>query len=157
VTIELYLSTTNNLNGQPIKLGSKSIQVNLADNQKTTVNIEVTIPSAGPKVGTDYFIVSKLKTSLDQSTINDIRATDRKFEFVGTPTNKAAFTAGANGKVPYFEFIRGTLTGLVIPRVENPMFHFADAQSFIATFEDSQMYPYLDPQGRPAISTGVRL
>ncbi|MBX9790283.1 MAG: hypothetical protein K2Y37_15300 [Pirellulales bacterium] len=154
-TVSVYLSTTNNLNGAPVLLGQKTVNINLGNNAKQTVAVDVTVPTT-LATGQEYFIVAKVTTPLVQSTINDVRASDRKFEFVGTPANAAPFTPNAQGKVLYFDFIRDTLKGRSALLEQNPLARQNDAQSFIGSFQTDATYPYLQ-NGVPMIGLAINL
>ena len=154
-TVSVYLSTTNNLNGTPVLLGQKTVSINLGNNAKQTVSLDVTVPTT-LAVGQEYFIVGKVTTPLQQSTINDVRASDRKFEFVGTPTNTAPFTPNAQGKVLYFEFIRDTFKGRLALLEQDPLARQNDARSFISAFQTDATYPYLQ-NGVPMIGLAINL
>ncbi len=154
-TVSVYLSTTNNLDASSVLLGQKTTSINLGNNAKQTVSLDVTVPTS-LTAGTQYFIVAKVTTPLQQSTINDVRASDRKFEFVGTPVNTAAFTPNAQGKILYFEFVRDTLKGRLAVLEQNPLARFNDAQSFIGSFQGDELFPYLS-NGVPTIGLGINL
>ena len=154
-TVSVYLSTTNNLNGTPVLLGQKTVNINLGNNARQTVALDVTVPTT-LATGEEYFIVAKVTTPLTQSTINDVRASDRRFEFVGTPTNTAAFTPNAQGKILYFEFVRDTLKNRLAVLEANPLARFNDAQSFIGSFQGDELFPYLK-DGVPTIGLGINL
>jgi hypothetical protein len=154
-TVSVYLSTTNNLNGSPVLLGQKTVNINLGNNAKQTVALDVTVPTT-LATGQEYFIVAKVTTPLSQSTINDVRASDRKFEFVGTPTNAAAFTPNAQGKIVYFDFVRDTLKGQHALYEQNPLARMNDARSFIASFQTDATIPYLQ-NGVPMIGLAINL
>lgn len=156
LTVTVYLSTTNKLNNKSIELGSKTVSVNLGNNATTVVAVDTTVPSS-LVAGQQYFVVAKITTPLKQSTINDERASDRKFEFVGTPThNPAAFQPDANGKVLYFDFVRDTLNNRLAAVDRDITVRINDPKSFIGSFEGDALYPYLK-NGNPTIGMGLNL
>ncbi|MGD9644688.1 MAG: hypothetical protein AB7U73_03185 [Pirellulales bacterium] len=154
-TVSVYLSTTKNLNGSPVLLGQKTVNINLGNNAKQTVSLDVTIPKTLVE-RIDYFIVAKVTTPLKQSTINDVRSSDRTFEFLGTPTHLAAFTPNAQGKILYFEVVRDTLAGRLALKEQNILARMNDPQSFISSFQTDAPYPYLSG-GVPMIGLGINL
>ncbi len=155
-TVSIYLSTTNTLNANSVLLGQKTVNINLGNNATTVVSLDTKVPTT-LTAGTSYFIISKVTTPLTQSTINDVRPSNRTFEFVGTPTtNLAAFQPDASGNILYFKFIRDTLNSRFVGADRDITFRFNDAQSFIGSFEGDERFPYLK-NGVPMIGLGINL
>ena len=154
-TVSVYLSLKNQLDSSSVLLGQKTVNIKLGNNAKQTVSLDVTVPTTLAS-GQDYFIVAKVTTPLTQSTINDVRASDRLFEFVGTPDNLAPFTPNAQGEILYFDFVRDTLQGRLAAKDPNPLVRINDAQSFISTFEPDALCPYLK-NGVPMLGLGINL
>jgi hypothetical protein len=155
VTVSIYLNTTNNVKGTPVYLGAKTVNVILADNQTQAVEVDTTIPT-NLSVGTKYFIVAQVTTPLKQSTINDVRATSRQFEFIGTPNNKAPFEPDANGQILYFNFVRNTLNGNFAIQRQDASVRTNDAMSFIGYFQNNYKTPTM-VGGVPTLSVGINL
>jgi hypothetical protein len=155
-TVSIYLSTTNKLDSNAVLLGQKTVNISLGNNATTVVSLDTTVPTTLGE-GTKYFIIAKVTTPLTQSTINDVRASDRTFEFLGTPTtNKAAFQPDANGNILYFQFIRDTLNSRFVGGDRDITFRFNDPKLFIGSFEGDAGFPYLK-NGVPMIGLGINL
>lgn len=155
-TVSLYLSTTRDLGASPTLLGQKTVAVNLGNNATTAVSLDTTVPTS-LTAGTKYWIVAKITTPLTQSTINDIRPSDRQFEFVGTPTNnKAAFQPDASGSVPYFKFVRDTLNSRLVAVENDIAVRINDPKLFIGSFEGDELSPYMK-NGVPYLGMGINL
>lgn len=155
-TVNVYLSTTNKLDNGAVLLGQKTVSINLGNNATTVVSLDTTVPTTLTE-GTKYFIIAKVTTPLQQSTINDVRPSDRTFEFVGTPTNNpAAFQPDASGNILYFKFIRDTLNSRFVGADYDITFRFNDPKAFIGTFEGDERFPYLK-NGVPMIGLGINL
>ena len=154
-TVSVYLSIRNQLEASSVLLGQKTVNINLGNNAKQTVSLDVTVPTS-LDAGQEYFIVAKVTTPLTQSTINDVRASDRVFEFVGTPVNAAPFTPNAQGKILYFEFIRDTLKSRFVAADYDITRFINDPQSFIGIFQGDELFPYLS-NGVPKIGLDINL
>jgi len=156
VTVTVYLSTTRDLSASSVSLGSKTVQVNLGNNATQAVSLDVTVPPT-LVAGTKYYIITKITTPIAQSTINDVRTSDRQFEFVGTPTHTAPFRPDAQGHILYFDLIRKTLNADLVIEQRDPTVRFNDPKSFIAHWEGDKLYPYLDAGNVPTIGVDIKL
>jgi hypothetical protein len=158
-TVSLYLSTTPNLAGSPALLGSQNVSLNLAPNSQKVVNFNATIPST-LTAGKSYYLVAKVSSSTiqDPNPANNVGATARPFEFVGTPHANPAFFSGqtlGTGYKNFYQFLRDTLTGnWVIPNATTA----SNATSFIQHFEGPSLSVYTtssDPN--PTVGYGINL
>jgi hypothetical protein len=155
VTVTVYLSTTRDLSASSVRLGAKTVNVNLINNATQAVSLDVTVPTT-LTAGNKYYIIAKITTPIAQSTINDVRTSDRQFEFVGTPTHTAPFRPDAQGHILYFDLIRKTLNGDLVIQDRDPAVRFNDPKAFIAHWEGDKLYPYMDGNA-PTIGTDVKL
>ena len=155
VSVKVYLNSTPDLNGQPKKIGANNEKIDLAAGASVDTTVNVSIPTSGLTAGLKYYVVVQIDSGsikeLDaKNDMNNTKATDRQFEFVGTPkSNSTPFTNGL-----YFKFIRDTLNGTT---VVDPGTNVSDPKSFIASFEGDRVYPYLDSAGIPTIGVGINL
>ncbi len=151
VTVTAYLSTTQN-STSGVKIGQLTTSVNLADNAAVYVGVQATVPTSLVP-GTNYWIVTKITTTLKQSTINDVRTSARTFEFVGTPVNQAKFES------MYFDCIRSVMNhGTVVPAGTNPNYHqLNDPKTFIGYFEGDKVVPYVNYHNFASVGTGINL
>jgi hypothetical protein len=159
LTVEVFLSSTPNLSGQLTAqaIGKLTTTIDLLQNQARDIAVPMTIPGnlSDLKVGGQYYFVTRVSSNAlkDTNAANNIAASDRTFEFLGTPTYAAAFTNGQ-----YFQFIRETLKDdTSAARAQNSKVNVNDPKSFIASFEGDSLTPYLDSKGIPTIGVGINL
>jgi GH24 family phage-related lysozyme (muramidase) len=155
VSVKVFLNATPDLNGQPKKIGAKNEKIDLQAGASVDSTVNASIPTNSLTAGQKYYVVvqidsGSIKERDAKNDMNNTKATDRQFEFVGTPkSNSTPFTNGL-----YFKFIRDTLNGTT---VVDPGTNVSDPRSFIASFEGDRVYPYLDSAGIPTIGVGINL
>ena len=134
---------------------------------QTSVAVSGTIAGSRLQIGQQYYFLCQITSptikesdaTSDGTDSNNIAATDRTFEFVGTPgSNPSVFDDGT-----YFRFIRETLQDPTSAATEKasqekvPPINVADMKSFIGLFEGDSLSPYLDGNGHPTIGVGINI
>lgn len=156
VTVSIYLSTGKTIDSKAVKLGEKTVNASLANNQEGTVVLNVTMPTTLTP-GTKYFLIAKLTTPSTQNTKNDVRNSNRQFEFVGTPTAGSNwFTANEEGNAPYLLVVDETIHNQLMYQ-PGAGYQVNDPQFFIGMHEASSTVPFLNYKGEPRIGVGINL
>jgi GH24 family phage-related lysozyme (muramidase) len=149
--VSLYLSTTPSLTSTSRLLHTRDVTLNLAFGAKQTVTMTKSVPSdlvAGKK----YYLVARVTSSsiVESNTGNNVGATSRGFQFVGTPkSNPTVFSNGT-----FFTFARNALKNT--PALPSTIVR-DDFTSFIKHFEGAKQFAYLDTKKIPTIGVGINL
>lgn len=162
-TIQLSLSETKQFDQSRVLTPPQSISVNIHANGTQVVPVTVTVPTSGLTAGKQYYLVAKVVSSQKETDAlggpadaNNVAATDRTFEFVGTPKgNPTVFSGGL-----YYAFLRDLANQSWAINHQGRDFDQGSAQDFIVAFETSGKnypYPYKDGKGIPTIGIGINL
>jgi hypothetical protein len=156
VKVEVFLSTdSKSTQGTALYSTTATLNKLAAGDSFSVKNVTVTLD---PKkidfddAGTTYYFVVKITPQGDlaknDNPDDDVKGTDKGFEYVGTPSFSAAFPT------TYFNFIRDTLNNNTS---KFGGFDLTDAKSFIRHFEGDKLNPYKDSKGIATISVGINL
>jgi hypothetical protein len=159
IRIDLYLSTTPNLDKSPTFLLEKAFSNVVATPPPNDIfDVAVAIPSS-LQPGAKYYFVAQVSATGHPSDNDNLAATQDPFEFVSTRPHHALTI---NLDKTYFDIVRDTVAKtdpFVLAGAPDP----ADGQHFTAAFESPGGYdnpnlkPYLDTAKHPTIGIGINL